>query len=406
MHSYFAKQRKYFPVFIITFFDHLSLNITAPVLAFIFFDKASHLFPLTAALSYRSHWYGICLAANSVASIITAPFLGHFADHFGRKKMLLLTVAGALGIAVLGGLSILLGMISLFFLGRLISGLCTRSEPISLAIIGDLAEPHEKIHQMAFLQVLISAGAMLGPILGGYVAKTFFATLNFSFSFILSALVALITLGLTLFYFRESYIKPTSTTEVKPSTTLFNREIVLILFLLIGSQFTWSMYYQFIPVTLKVILDFSTVKIGLFIGLMAFWLACACGFGIQSLARFFNLHQILKIGVWCLFLASLINGIVLHFLLIAWLQKIVWLLAIPIAIGDMLIYCVIITLLSNITTQQKQGKIMGIVYMAALSMWAITSLLGGWFGGKNILLPLSVAPIGSLLLLQMINKFK
>lgn len=386
------KTMKLIPLYLLTFFDHVSLNIIAPAFVFIFFDPHSHLFPPDTSHAVRSFWFGACLTINNIAGVITSPVLGDLADRWGRKLLLFVGALGALITGVAGTISILIGSILLFFIGRLLAGLCTRTEPIALAVVGDIAHGKEKIIHMSYLQLAITSGAFLGPVLGGYFAQSFFNSLNFTMPFFLATGFALVAILLILFSFQESLTHEKRSTQWKG---LFTKEVKIILLFLLLTQFTWSSYYQFIPVVLKISLNFSPKAIGFFIGLIAFWLALTCIVIIPRLVKFFTEIQLLKSACWTLLIGSIITAITLHF---------IWLTAIVIAVSDMIAYSVIITLLSKAVNQQHQGKIMGLVYFTALSMWSLTSFLGGFLTGINPTLPLYCAPLGVLMICLLMPK--
>ena len=72
-------------------------------------------------------------------NIIITPFLSALSDEFGRKKLLVVGTFGALLFAITAALGILWGMLSLLFLGRVIQGAFSRTNPIAQAVIGDVS---------------------------------------------------------------------------------------------------------------------------------------------------------------------------------------------------------------------------------------------------------------------------
>jgi DHA1 family tetracycline resistance protein-like MFS transporter len=279
------------PLLWIMIFDHTCLNIAFPILTFLFFDHHSSLFPIGTSDATRSMWYGYCLSLPHILNFFFTPILSAMSDRFGRRKLLLVSIAGALLFSVIAGLGVMLGVLPLLLFGRVIQGVFSRTNPIAQAAVADISLPEEKNRNMGYLQFAISIGAFIGPILGGYFAnRFFFATFNFSLPYFLGAIFAALSLLMTWYYFRETYVPKTSSWQLSlnVSKSLFlDKNILFISAILLLSQLSWGMYYQFIPPILKTVLHFDAKKLGLFVGLIALWLALATVYGIQLLEKFF-----------------------------------------------------------------------------------------------------------------------
>ena len=388
--------------------DHTSLNVTFPVLTLLFFDAQTSLFSADTSHAVRSMWYGLCIAIPHVINIVFTPILSALSDEFGRKKILLVATFGAVLFALTAALGVLWGGLSLLFFGFVIRGMFSRTNPIAQAVIGDISNNDNKVLQIGYLQAAISIGALLGPLIGGYFANRFlFSAFNFSLPFFIAAWIALLSFIVTLF-FQETHIErrkqwhlrkpfrlPTFS-NVTNFSSIFRISIVLLL-----SQISWSLYYQFIPPILKTELNFNANQLGLFVGLIALWLALATVLGIRILQRYITLQQMLFISLCTVFLGTVAT---LFAITTEW-PPLIWLSAIPTAIGDVIAYSCLVALYSNIVAQSDQGKIMGICFIIVAITWALTALLGGALMSLHHLLPLVLAPVGIVLaigyLLQM-----
>ena len=164
--------------------------------------------------------------------------------------------------------------------------------------------------------------------------------------------------------------------------------------ILLLSQVSWSLYYQFIPPVLKTTLGFNAHALGLFVGLVAFWLALATSFGIKFLDMFFSLNEMLICALY-LFLVGLILSAVFCFLHVTGASSIaIWLAAIPTAVGDVIAYSCLITLYSDVVEKEDQGKVMGMCFVVVALIWSLAGLFGGVMMSSYELLPLLVAPAG------------
>ncbi|MDR3490486.1 MAG: MFS transporter [Gammaproteobacteria bacterium] len=394
------KSASIFPLLWVMLFDHTSLNIAFPILTLLFFDVQSHLFAPGTSHAVRSMWYGVCAAIPHVVNLVMTPLLSALSDEYGRKKILLVGTLGALLFALTAALGVVFGLLSLLLLGRFIQGAFSRTNPIAQAVIGDISTRENKIRNMGYLQLSISLGAFIGPIIGGYFANQFyFSTLNFSLPYFIATLFAGISCLLTLFFFDETH-----TVRSKPTLNyffnlaalkkvFFQPQVLRISAMLLLSQISWSMYYQFIPPILKTALGFKAHALGIFVGLEALWLALATGFGIKFLQNFFDLKKMLMLSLY-LVLAGLVLSVLFCLLPAKGYSLLIWLAAIPTAVGDVIAYSCLTTLYSDGVLKEEQGKVMGICFIVVALIWSLTALLGGVIMSFNVLMPLILAPVG------------
>jgi DHA1 family tetracycline resistance protein-like MFS transporter len=398
------------PLLWVMLFDHTSLNITFPVLTLLFFDAQSSLFAADTSHAVRSMWYGLCVAVPHIVNIVMSPILSALSDEFGRKKILLLGTLGAFLFAMTAAFGIVSGLLSLLFLGLIIRGAFSRTNPIAQAVVGDISTREQKVRNMGYVQAAISIGAFIGPVIGGYLASPIhFAQLNFSLPFFIAAIFAGVSCVLTVVIFDETLaVKRSNTTwnyfnyqTVKNVVT--NPGVLRISAILLLSQISWSLYYQFIPPILKTALGFDAKALGIFVGLIAFWLALATTFGIKLLDKRFSLRQILFLSLY-LVLFGLLLSVVFCFWHVS--QKslfLIWLAAVPTAIGDVIAYSCLITFYSNVVQKEEQGKVMGVCFIIIGLIWSSAGMLGGFLMSIYELLPLLVAPVGIVLAIALLH---
>lgn len=390
------KDNKLHTLFALTLFDHVALTIGFPVLTFLCFDSHSTIFTVTTPYSVRAYWYGIFNALPHFIAIAAAPLLGFISDYLGRKKVLLIGAFGALFLCLFITLGILFASLSLVIVGCLLAGLCARTEPIALAVVGDLSSPLKKLSNMGYLQFSISLGAFFGPILGGYFVKRyFFPQLNFALPYVIGIVAASISIIITQVYFHDSASKQSVKMSCATIKEIFSYKVFIISMLLILTQISWRFYYQFIPPVLKLDFHYAAASIGLFIAVIAIWLSIASFVVIRILNRFFALKKIMIYAIYMMLLGFALTILAVQ-IDVSWL---LWTAAAFIAMGDVIVYSAIVTLYSEAVASQHQGKIMGLCFVIVASVWGVTGLFGGYLISISIILPLLLAPISLIILL-------
>jgi len=398
------RKKSLIPLFTVIFFDHTGISMIFPVLTLIFFDSQTRLFDPGVSQATRSLFYGLCNSLPPFIGMIAVPILSILSDKLGRKKILFVCTLGTVIFSLCGATGILIGSVVIVFISRSFNGVFARVQPIGQAIVGDISESYEKPEKMGYLQFMVSFSSIIGPIIGGYLAKSFFfGQLNFSLPYFVAAMMAVIAAFFALFYFRE-----TNHTAIHQKTTcsetflsfinlLKNKKILQISFILMLFQFTWGTYYQFAPPLVKVLFGFSYENIGIFIAARALCLALTALIGIKFIGKFVKKDKLIRYSNYVIVLGFIMTIMACFFHNNVYLSKLVWLGMIPITVGDIIAFCCVSALYSDVAGHHDQGKSMGICFFIVSAVWGIGSMMGGVFGAVSISLPIIVAPIGSII---------
>lgn len=361
-------------------FDQVGMTLTTPLITLIFFDTQSRLLPENASFATRCMWYGMLNALPNAINIFFSPLLSALSDVFGRRKILLLEIITGCIFGLLLGYGVYYGNLTLIFLAFVIRGAFARTNPTALAIIGDYASIERKMLWMGYLQFAISIGAMVGPMLGGYLAgRFFFSTLNYSFAFFVVAILSLFNFLLAIKYITETLRARVPIASIHLHAfkqTILHKEVLRISFLLLLIQLSWSTFYQFIPPLLKTNFHFNNDQLGIYIGMIAFWLAIASSAGVKWLQNCGT--QILNIAIYLIvfgFVATLLGLSNLSYLSPSLL---LWFSAIPVAMGDVIAYTYLTTCYSNAVPKHAQGSVMGFSFIVTRVAWTASSILGGY----------------------------
>ena len=111
------------------------------------------------------------LTSYLVANAIVLPMTGWLANHFGRKRLLMTSIAGFTLASVMCGLSPSLPFLIIF---RVIQGATGGGlQPLSQAIMLEAFPPEQRGKAMAFWGLGIVVAPMLGPVLGGWITDNY-----------------------------------------------------------------------------------------------------------------------------------------------------------------------------------------------------------------------------------------
>jgi DHA1 family multidrug resistance protein-like MFS transporter len=141
-------------------------------------------------------WSGLLAAVTPAVSGVLGPFFGRLADRFGRKLMLIRSLAAfTLIIAVMG----LVRTVEELFVARFVQGLFAGFTPMAMAV-ASVSAPKDRVPgALALVQSAQLASVAIGPAVGGYVADHF--GIRYAF-FATAALCAVALVGL-IWLFQE-----------------------------------------------------------------------------------------------------------------------------------------------------------------------------------------------------------
>ncbi len=138
-------------------------------------------------------WTGVIFSVSFVVTAIMAPVWGKLADKKGRKPM---AIRAGAGLAITYFLCGVVQSPIQLVIARMLQGFAAGLWPAELAIMSSYA-PKEKLGLcMGVMQGGLTAGVVIGPLLGGFLSTAFGMRVAF---FLAAAALALITIVLFIF---------------------------------------------------------------------------------------------------------------------------------------------------------------------------------------------------------------
>src|ERR1044071_4418947 len=111
---------------------------------------------------------GLLFASFSVAQLFASPLLGHWSDTWGRRPVLILSLAGTVVSFVMLALAHSLAML---FVARIVDGLSGGNISTARAYVADITEPKDRARAYGLLGAAFGLGFILGPALSAILAR-------------------------------------------------------------------------------------------------------------------------------------------------------------------------------------------------------------------------------------------
>jgi DHA1 family tetracycline resistance protein-like MFS transporter len=150
---------------------------------------------LLRAITHHRHvetQYGLLMALYAAMQFCFSPVLGVLSDRYGRRPILLLSLAGAaIDYLVMSQTSLLW----VLYCGRVISGITGANMAVATAYIADISAEEQRAKRFGYMNAAFGVGFVAGPLLGGvlgnysvhypFLAAAFFNGLNLLVGFFL-----------------------------------------------------------------------------------------------------------------------------------------------------------------------------------------------------------------------------
>lgn len=111
---------------------------------------------------------GVLSALYSLLQFICAPILGSLSDRYGRRPILLVSIAG---IALSYALWFVAGRFYLLVLARILGGIMAGNISTATAIVADVTTKTNRSRGMAVIGIAFGVGFVIGPAIGGFSAE-------------------------------------------------------------------------------------------------------------------------------------------------------------------------------------------------------------------------------------------
>ena len=112
--------------------------------------------------------YGLLVGVFAAMQFIASPILGSLSDRFGRRRVILIALAGTAVDYVVMGLAPNIGWM---YVGRVISGATAGALATCNAYIADVTPPEKRAQGYGLVGAAFGLGFVIGPALGGLLGR-------------------------------------------------------------------------------------------------------------------------------------------------------------------------------------------------------------------------------------------
>ncbi|MCP4414803.1 MAG: MFS transporter [Gammaproteobacteria bacterium] len=153
---------------LISFLGTAGIALPYPVLAPYFLDYPANELTHFAGIDPKL-LLGLALALYPLGMLVGGSFIGALSDLYGRRLILVITLAGTSVGYILTAYAVIIESFPLFIVSRLLSGVCEGNVSIARAMAAELHPHIEKVKAMSMLFSTVYAGWLFGPLAGGYL---------------------------------------------------------------------------------------------------------------------------------------------------------------------------------------------------------------------------------------------
>ena len=184
---------------LIVFIDLLGFGLIIPILPF----YAEHFGASPGTVT-------LLMASYSLMQFIAAPIIGALSDQYGRRKVILVSLAGTCVAYVAMAYASTLVML---FVARALAGLFAGNIAAAQAYIADVTTPENRARGMGLFGAAFGLGFIFGPVIGGYLTEPVAGHINFHFAPLSAAGLSGLAAVLTILILKES--RSVSVTSVR-----------------------------------------------------------------------------------------------------------------------------------------------------------------------------------------------
>jgi DHA1 family tetracycline resistance protein-like MFS transporter len=293
-------------VFLTIFLDMLGFGILIPVIPQLFSNPHSHYFLLNdygLTLRQGAYLVGLLTASYPIAQFFATPILGQLSDRYGRRPILLVSLAGTCISYLLFAYGLHIHSLWLLFISRIFDGLTGGNIAVAQAVIADVSTKENRSKNFGIVGSAFALGFIFGPMIGGLLSSNDFGRFaDVTTPFYFAALLSFINVMSVKYQLPETHIHinttfrltlGAATRNIMKAFTMKSVAPLFITALLFQGGFTF--YTSFAGVYLTQYFGFTESTIGFFFAYVGMWIIITQGFILRKLPTTIPDHRVIRV---------------------------------------------------------------------------------------------------------------
>ncbi|MCD6045997.1 MAG: multidrug transporter [Gammaproteobacteria bacterium] len=382
----------FFALFLILFLDGFGQSLIFPILAKTLLSPDNYSLVGDINAHSRQALYGVIIGLFYFFMVMGTAILGDFSDRYGRKKGLIICIAGMILGNLLTVFAFMGNNVWLIILGRSIIGFTAGSQAIAQASIADFTPAKNQARNTGYVILAVTLGAILGPIYGQILSDHSISNLfNNQTPFIGVILFSILSMLILSTCYKDTYKPSNSSIKLVRFLDIFcdawRHDKIRVLLISMGSIFgCWAVYYTYMSVYLVRTLNATGANISILMSMYGIGASIAMGFLSRIIEKHFTTKQAVIFG-WTLFATAS------FFTQLSNSLHVDYFLAVFAGLGIGIGMLFTMKIFSLQVGPDKQGWIMGIFNATWVGIMGISAALMGYIGNIQITLPLIIGYI-------------
>ena len=159
-------------IFITVLLNMIGLGVIMPVMPKLIMDVSGE------GLSHAARWGGYLSLSYALMQFIMMPIIGGLSDRYGRRPVLLTSLAAYSLDFLAMALAPTMGLI---LAARLFAGACAATFSTANAYIADISAPEKRAANFGLVGAAFGVGFIIGPAIGGFLSEAYGARAPFFF---------------------------------------------------------------------------------------------------------------------------------------------------------------------------------------------------------------------------------
>jgi DHA1 family tetracycline resistance protein-like MFS transporter len=366
-------------IFIVVFVDLLGFGLILPLLPYY-----AETFGATPVV------IGFIIASYAAASLFGAPLMGRLSDRYGRRPILLLSVAGTFIGYLLLGFALPIGgflaslfssqavnafVIGVLFLSRIIDGFTGGNITVAQAYISDVTDEKDRSKGLGIIGSAFGLGFIIGPAAGGLLSRWGYSVPAFA-----AAGIAFLNLISIFFFLPESLTDERREANHRQQRPAFSLKALTdalkrpkvgpLLMVRFVIMLAFAMFQSVFALYAQRKLNLTSQSTGLVLTYVGLYSVLIQSVGIGLLTKRFKDNTLIIISMWLMFIG-----------LVGWSLTpnlpIMLLTILPLTGGGWIVNTIITSAITKSVAPDEIGGMLGI----STSLESITRVISPTIGG-------------------------